>query len=99
MTGYLYSVFGGMIEGIPSLEKYKVILVTRDPRDILVSDYYSIAYSHSVPSKTGNKYDKFMSKRNKAREYTIDDFVISDPSDRPYITTGRSASGLVDDPI
>ena len=28
-----------------------------------------------------------------------DDFVISDPSDRPYITTGRSASGLVDDPI
>ena len=25
-----------------------------------------------------------------------DDYVIPDPSDRPYITTGRSASGLVD---
>ena len=25
-----------------------------------------------------------------------DDYIIPDPSDRPYITTGRSASGLVD---
>ena len=28
-----------------------------------------------------------------------DDFIIPDPSDTPYITTRRSASGLVDDPI
>ena len=73
--GYLYSAFGGMIEGIPDLEDYKVVLVVRDPRDILVSAYYSIAYSHGAPDKTGNKYAEFMDMRTKARESTIDDFV------------------------
>jgi hypothetical protein len=75
--GYLYSVFAGMIEGIPHLEKYKVVLVARDPRDLLVSSYYSIAYSHTVPSKTGNKHETFMRQRRKARELTIDEYVIT----------------------
>ena len=35
--GYLYRVFGGMVEGIEDLENYKIVLATRDPRDILVS--------------------------------------------------------------
>ncbi len=94
-TGYLYSVFGGMIEGIPNLEEYKVVLVTRDPRDILVSEYYSIAYSHPVPSKMGDKHDKFMSKRVNARESTIDEYVILE-SDRVYDIFSRYQTLLID---
>ena len=30
-NGYLYSVFGGMIEGLTKLEKYKTVLMVRDP--------------------------------------------------------------------
>lgn len=81
--GYLYSVFSGMIEGIPQLEKYKIVLVTRDPRDLLVSGYYSIAYSHSVPSKSGDKYAGFMEQRREARQLTVDEYVIAE-SDKVY---------------
>jgi hypothetical protein len=75
-TGYLYSVFGGMITGIPHLESYKVVLVARDPRDILVSNYYSTAFSHPLP--TGEKRFGFRAKRAKALSSTIDEFVLSD---------------------
>ena len=92
-SGYLYSVFSGMIEGIPSLEKYKVVLVTRDPRDILISDYYSIAYSHPVP--IGKKRDAFLLKRMQARESTIDEYVLSQ-SDKLYNIFYRYQSLLLD---
>jgi hypothetical protein len=74
--GYLYSVFGGMIEGIPNLDRYKIVLIARDPRDILVSHYFSTAFSHPVP--LGNKRADFMAKRTVARESTIDEFVLSE---------------------
>jgi hypothetical protein len=77
-TGYLYSVFGGMIQGIENLERYLIILVIRDPRDMLVSHYYSIAYSHSVPSKRGNKYNDFIEKRRRAQRTSIDEYVIGE---------------------
>jgi hypothetical protein len=76
--GYLYSVFGGMIEGLPDLEDYLTVLMVRDPRDVLVSKYYSIAYSHSEPDKSGNKYEEFMSQRAYAREVSIDEYVLSE---------------------
>jgi hypothetical protein len=72
--GYLYTVFGGMIEGIPSLEKFKVVLVVRDPRDILVSDYYSIAYSHAIPN--GEKKEVYLSRREKALASTLDEYAL-----------------------
>lgn len=76
-NGYLYSVFGGMVEAIPQLDDYKTVFVVRDPRDILVSLYYSIAYSHSLPSKHGNKHEGFQAMRNAVRQLTIDEFVVS----------------------
>ena len=74
--GYLYSVFGGMIEGIQNLDDYHVILVVRDPRDILTSDYFSIGYSHGVPKGT-NKIESFMQRRTFARNVSIDQYVIA----------------------
>ena len=73
-SGYVYTVFGGMIEGIPSLEKFRVVLVVRDPRDILVSDYYSIAYSHAIPD--GEKKEVYLSRREKALASTLDEYAL-----------------------
>lgn len=73
--GYLYTVFGGMIEGIPDLERFKVVLVVRDPRDILVSDYFSIAHSHAIPD--GEKKELYLSRRETALASTIDEHVLA----------------------
>ena len=94
-TGYLYSVFGGMIESIPELEKYKIVFMIRDPRDILVSEYYSIAYSHVVPDQKGNKYEHFMQRRRTAQSSSIDDFVVAD-SERVYEILRRYKDLLID---
>ena len=76
--GYLYSTFGGMIKGIPEFEKYKIILMIRDPRDILVSEYYSIAYSHTAPAIHGNKYERFVRERANAVKSAIDDYAAAE---------------------
>lgn len=76
--GYLYSVFGGMVKNIHHLDSYNIILSIRDPRDILVSKYYSIAYSHAVPHHTGNKRSYFLEKREQAQKSRIDAFVRSE---------------------
>ena len=76
--GYLYSVFGGMIEGIPDLENYKIVFGVRDPRDILVSSYFSQAFSHPIPDQNGNKYDEFMKRRKHAIESGIDRYVLAE---------------------
>ena len=93
--GYLYYVFGGMVEGISELEKYKTILMVRDPRDILVSEYYSIAYSHGVPDKQGNKYKRFIDLRKKVRGSTIDEYVIAE-SNAVYNILQRYKTLLID---
>jgi hypothetical protein len=55
---------------IPNLDKYKVILVLRDPRDVLVSYYYSIAFSHPIISKN------ITEMRKKALSESLDEFVL-----------------------
>jgi hypothetical protein len=77
-TGYLYSVFGGMIEGIADFQRYHVLFMVRDPRDVLVSEYFSYGFSHAVPSSRGNKLEGFMVMRRKAQGILIDDYVISE---------------------
>jgi len=94
-NGYLYSVFGGMIEGISELEKYKIVLMVRDFRDLLVSEYYSIAYSHTAPDIQGNKHEVFVEQREEARKSAIDEYVVAE-SDRVYNTLQRYKTLLID---
>jgi hypothetical protein len=94
-NGYLYSAFGGMIESISELEKYKIVLMIRDFRDLLVSEYYSITYSHVAPYKMGNKYKLFVEKRRRARELAIDEYVVFE-SNRIYHTVQRYKTLLID---
>jgi hypothetical protein len=74
--GYVYTLFNGMFEGIPDLDQYRVFLMVRDPRDILVSDFYSMAYSHPAPQRTSGKYAHFMQIRELVRRSTVDEFVL-----------------------
>lgn len=74
--GYVYSVFGGAIDGIPNLEEYRTVLMVRDPRDVLTSMYYSMAYSHVLPDAGGNKQEDFVTRRKHTREISIDEFVL-----------------------
>jgi hypothetical protein len=72
--GYLYSSFGGFVGGIDHVERYRKLLVVRDPRDILVSQFFSIATSHQTPGTA--KRAEFLQRREHAREVGIDAFVL-----------------------
>jgi tetratricopeptide (TPR) repeat protein len=61
---------------VPNLEKYKIVVHLRDPRDILTSMYFSWAYSHALPSSESQKR-WFLEFQKKISETGIDDFVIS----------------------
>ncbi|MEM0993327.1 MAG: sulfotransferase domain-containing protein [Bacteroidota bacterium] len=76
--GYLYSVFGGMVDGLNNLEQYLVVLMIRDPRDILVSSYYSTAYSHPSPGKHSNKSADFYEKRQETQQMNVDEYVLKE---------------------
>jgi len=74
--GYCYSAFGGFVRGIPDLDRYLIILMIRDPRDMLTSLYYSTAFSHSPPADR-TKGASFLDYRNHVRQMTVDEFVLS----------------------
>jgi hypothetical protein len=75
-TGYLYSAFGGYPRGISEFDRYKVILVVRDPRDILVSRYFANGISHREPPPESDKRDDFLSIREQAENRSIDEHVL-----------------------
>ena len=75
------NVYGGFrnyplaLHGMPSLKTSKKILMVRDPRDALVSEYFSNAYSHSVPV-AGEGRDQILALRARALETKIDEYVV-----------------------
>lgn len=52
------------------------VLLVRDPRDALVSEYFSNAFSHSVPQGTDTRA-QMLQLRREALASPIDDFVVS----------------------
>lgn len=76
--GYCYAVFGGMFEGVPALEQYRQVLVLRDPRDVLVSSYFSVAFSHVAPGEGSDKRQEFIQMRARAQASTIDEYVLAE---------------------
>ncbi len=72
--GYLYSVFGGLIEGVPDFDAYRKLLVVRDPRDVLTSLYYSTAYHHPRPGAAKN--DEFQADRRHALTVDVDRYAL-----------------------
>lgn len=58
---------------IPRIENYRVLLMLRDPRDVLTSYYYSMAYSHLIP---GHGSDVVEKERELAGSTSIDEYVL-----------------------
>lgn len=79
--GNLFAGFRNLPVGMAKtayFKKSKKALLVRDPRDALVSEYFSLAYSHSIPpaGEQGNKVTLAMEKaRNNMLQSDINDFV------------------------
>ena len=68
--GYYYGPFRSF-KNLPDIEEYRILLILRDPRDVLTSHYFSTAFSHPIMNK--NIYDE----RQKALQQTIDEYVMT----------------------
>jgi hypothetical protein len=58
------------------LSKTKKILLVRDPRDMLISNYFSVKYSHPIP-RTGFIKDSLQRERETATSTEIDGYCLS----------------------
>jgi hypothetical protein len=58
---------------IPSIEEYRIILMLRDPRDVIVSHYYSMAYSHAL-SPNKERQEELLSRRSKYQQQSVDEY-------------------------
>lgn len=69
-TGYHYGAFRGYFH-IPHIDQFKVVLMLRDPRDVLTSAYYSARYSHPNINLEIIRRKELINKNN----LSIDEFV------------------------
>jgi len=73
-TGFIYGPHRAPFF-IWGLEHFKKIIFLRDPRDSLVSRYYSFGYTHGVPKDiVGGSL--FLEERNKIHNETIDSYCL-----------------------
>lgn len=76
------NVYGGFrtcpiaLQNEPLFAACRKVLLVRDPRDALVSEYFSNAFSHSVP-RGAHTRTQMLDLRKEARESPIDDFVVA----------------------
>lgn len=75
------NVYGGfrnmpfaMIES-PYFKQSRKLLMVRDPRDALVSEYFSNAYSHSLPT-SGSARDQMIALRESALQTNMESYII-----------------------
>ncbi len=78
-NGYIYGPLRNFIN-VPQIDNYPIILLLRDPRDILTSQYFSIKKTHPLITK------KLIERREIAMNSTIDEHVKSEQADRFFQT-------------
>jgi hypothetical protein len=74
-TGYVYCPLRYALD-LKYLSNITILLMLRDPRDIMVSQYYSSAYSHEVPVEP-NLRKKFLENREEIQSMDVDEYVLS----------------------
>ncbi|MDP3921240.1 MAG: hypothetical protein Q8R76_10605 [Candidatus Omnitrophota bacterium] len=50
-TGFMFGPYRSLNFPLEALNSYRVLLLLRDPRDVLVSLYFSMAYSHGMQNE------------------------------------------------
>jgi len=76
--GNVYGGFRNFPAGMAAAELFvsgRKVLLVRDPRDALVSEYFSNAYSHSIPAE-GEARQDMLSRRAVALGSAIEDYVL-----------------------
>lgn len=77
--GNLYTGFRAFPKNLAETSAFRdslKIFMFRDPRDALVSQYFSDAYSHSLPEEGGKGRDEFLEKREAAQTADINAWVL-----------------------
>lgn len=85
------------IENIEAFDTWKKIVSLRDPRDVLVSLFYSIALSHPVPPGE-RPARQFLARRMKAREKGLDAFTLAHTSHAMRLRYNLYADNFLDRP-
>jgi hypothetical protein len=97
--GNLYTGFRAyparLAETVAFADARKVFMF-RDPRDALVSQYFSDAYSHSLPAAETEGRQQFLEKREEAQAAAIDDWVLDKAG--PLRRTMMAYLPVLDDP-
>lgn len=75
-TGYFFGPFRNLHDGAGDLGQFKVILLLRDPRDMLTSHYFSIAFSHYVPLGNPEEAGRLLGWRAEAQSKSVDEHVL-----------------------
>lgn len=92
--------FPANIAGYPRFEVARKVFMFRDPRDALVSQYYSDAYSHVTPAgdteASRQHAELFEKRRAEARATPIDEYVLKRA--RSMDQTLCAFAGLLGDP-
>jgi hypothetical protein len=75
--GYCYGAFTSYPSefDIPIISQCQSTLIVRDPRDLLVSLYYSMRYSHTEPREGASNSEIFERARRFAKDRDIDSYV------------------------
>jgi hypothetical protein len=78
--GYCFAGFRGLassMSGLESIRKGRKILVVRDPRDMLVSLYYSMKFSHPLIEERGTpQFNHFMRDLIERTSLELDDYCL-----------------------
>ncbi len=88
--------FRALSDFIPpeAIEGRRKVLLIRDPRDMLTSLYFSIAFSHVVP-EAGEARDRVLARREMARNISIDEFILSAGIDEKVIHNYRQYMQII----
>lgn len=76
VRGYCFAPFRYFHAGIPDISPYRVVLMLRDPRDVLVSFYFSMAQSHRTPAAQTMSREILLNEREAASRCSIDQYVV-----------------------
>lgn len=71
-----FRAFPQIFASMPAYKSARKVFMFRDPRDALVSQYFSDAYSHKIPEREGKGRDLFLAKREEALNTDINEYVL-----------------------
>jgi hypothetical protein len=70
---------------MPHFDQFRGLLMVRDPRDVLTSLYFSVAFSHVTPSGAESVRRAFLKHRDKVRQMGVDAYVLASAEQRLQI--------------